>query len=1063
MAHLSLSLLGAFRVTLDGRPVADFATDKARALLAYLAVEADRPHRRDGLAALLWPDQPQRKARQNLRQALSFLRQALGDQDNSAPILLVDRETVQLNPECELWLDAVAFEDLMAINGGHRHRNLATCRPCVGRLEQAIELYQGGFLADFLVDDSTLFEEWALLKREWFHRQAIGALGRLARFRERRGDFERARECAWRQVALEPWREESHRQLMRLLAYEGQRSAALSQYETCRRVLDDEFGVRPTAETTALYDKIRDDGYLHAPEPLHNLPNDPTPFVGRDSEIEDLDELLANPDCRLLTLVGPGGIGKSRLALRAGHRQVGAFADGVFFVPLAPLSSADLVPSAIADVLGLAFQDRLDLREQFLSYLKDKEMLLVLDNLEHLMEEVGLLVEILRRCSKVVLLVTSRERANVREEWVYTVSGLTYPDLELENRDELSEALVGCSAIELFVQSAQRANRHFALSEEEIPHVVRICQLVEGMPLGVELAAAWVPVQSIAEIAQELEHSVELLSTRQRGFPERQRSIWATFDHSWQLLSDEERHLFARLSVFHGGFRRDVALEAGDATSASFLGLRDKSLIRQISSDRFDMHELLRQYAAERLQARPQDVEHAQTRHMQIYTAFLQSRESILASADQNQALQDVATEIENARKAWQYAVTHGKVREAEHGLECLYQFHNVRSRFQEGIDLFAQAVDRWRDVPDGEVIFGKTLSRQGALYRHLGNYEESRRCLERGLEIFSRSGMELESAFCLVNLAKVAISQGEYQEVVSLADQGLALSRKCTDSWGISSSLYLLGLARSRTGDVGGAEAHFDESLEIARKSGNPRLILSPLNGLGDIACHRGDYAKARIAFEECIRLSRELNAPFDTAVHLNNLGTVLHVLQDYTNARAYYEESLELCRQIGDLQGQAIALSNLGEIAYALAAPREAYEFYEEGLAIGRTIKDQWTILACLNNLGEIACALGHNEEATSTFAEALRIANETQTATMTINILVNLAVFYAGQDQMSRATLLLSLGCAHPAAERATQEKSSRLLHELGLTLDDNVAGSLDAIVVEILADLDGFPLA
>ena len=1057
MAQLSLSLLGAFQTTLDGRAVADFATDKARALLAYLAVEGDRPHRRDGLAALLWPDQPQRKARQNLRQALSFLRQTLGDQDNSKPILLVDRETVQLNPECDMWLDAVAFEELVAINRSHRHRNLGTCRPCVGRLEQAVDLYRGGFLADFLIDDSTLFEEWALLKREWFHRQAVEALGRLAHYYERRVDYERAREFAWQQVGLEPWREESRRQLMRLLAFEGQRSAALSQYETCCRVLADEFGVKPTAETTALYEHIRDNGYLRAPEPLHNLPHEPTPFVGRESEIADLDELIVNPDCRLLTLVGPGGIGKTRLALRMAQQQVGAFADGVYFVSLAALSSAELLPSAIADELGLIFQDRLDLREQFLNYLKDKEMLLVLDNLEHLMAEVGLLAEILRRSLKVVLLVTSRERANLREEWVYAVSGLTYPDLEIENTGDPYGALEGCSAIELFIQSAQRTNRHFSPSEAELPCVVRICQLVEGMPLGVELAAAWVQVQSIEKIAQELEHDVELLSTRLHGFPERQRSIWATFDHSWHLLSDEERELFARLSVFRGGFQRDVALEVADAAPVSFLALVDKSLIRQVSSDRFDMHELLRQYAAERLQAEPQDFEHAQTRHMQVFAAYLQSREANLTGVDQKQALQEIAIEIENARQAWQFAVACGKVKEAGQCLECLYQFFNVRSRFQEGIDLFAQAVDRWRDDPAWENIVAKAMSRQGALYRHLGFYEESRRCLEQSLEISHRWGEERESAFALINLAKVAVNQGDYQEVAELADHGLALSRKDEDSWGVASSLYLLGLVRFRTGDVAGAEARFGESLAIARKSRNPRLILSPLNGLGDIACHHGDYAKAQAAFEECIRLSRELNAPFDTAVHLNNLGTVSHVLKNYAEARANYEESLTLCRQIGDLQGQAIALSNLGEIAYVLGNLREAYQFNEEGLALGRTIQDQWTILACLNNLGEIACAMGHIGEARNYFAEALRIASETQTNTMIINILVNLAAFYAEQDQMARAAMLLGLGCVHPAAEQATQKKSARLSHELDLVLEDDVSVPLETIVAEILKEL------
>ncbi len=1077
MAKLTISLLGSFQVTLDGEPVTGFTTDKARALLAYLAVEADRPHRRDALAGLLWPDQPQRKARQNLRQALSHLRQAIGDRDEATPFLLVSRETVQFNTASDHWLDTAAFTALIEACRDHRHRRLETCLPCMRRMERMATLYRGDFLAQFFLSDSDLFEEWALLEREWLHRQAVETLSHLAGYYERRGDYEQARHYAWRQVELEPWCEEAHRQLMRLLALDGQRSAALAQYEICRRALTEELGVEPTAETVALYERIQaaEPETTFFPKNLVSLPPSPTPFVGREEELAELAELLANPDCCLLTLAGPGGIGKTRLALQVAADQIGAFAHGVYFVLLAPVSSAEHLVPTIADALGVPFDGRQNPKEQLFNYLREKEMLLVLDSLEHLLPPArggdrggaGLLAEMLKRAPDVVLLVTSRERLNLQEEWVYTVEGLTYPEGKAADGSALSlsaslginsaEGPAAYSAIDLFRQRACQTYRRFSLSETETGHVVRICQLVEGMPLGVELAAAWVAMRSCGEIAQEIEHNLDILSTSLRNVPARQRSVRATFEYSWQLLTEAERDIFARLSVFRGGFRQEAAALVAGISPFTLSALLDKSLIRRVSSDRYDMHELLRQYAAEKLETNPQKHEETQVQHARYFAAFLEQREEYLKGAKQKQTFLEIALEIENARQAWQLAVARGNVHEVEQSLESLYHFYNVQSRFQEGIELFAQAIDQWSGDAQQARIFGKVLSRQGALYRYLGLYQQARTCLEQSLAIFERLKIQTEQVFCLVNLANVARNQGKYGEAERLSQESLALSRQVGDRWGASFSLFLLGMVRYRAGDVVQAGTLFEESLAIGRESGNQRLILSPLNGLGDITCHRGDYAKAQVVFEECIALSRELGDQFKVAMHLNNLGTVLHVLEKYAEARPFYQESLEICRQIGDQGGQAIALSNLGEVAYALGAYTEAQEFYQEGLSIGRNIQDQRAIMACLNNLGGTACALEDYQGARTCFAEAMKIATETQTLTLLLKVLVNLAILFAKEGQTDRAAELLGLVCQHPASEQVIQERAERLWDEMALVPPDSVPRPLDVVVAEILAEI------
>ena len=1055
-------------MALGGEPITDFATDKARALLAYLVVEADRPHRRDALAGLLWPDEPEPRSRQNLRQALSYLRQAIGDQDEDPPFLLASRRTIQFNRDSDHWLDVAEFAALVEACKRHRHRRLESCLPCVGRLERRAELYQGDFLKQFFLSDSSIFEEWASLKREWFHREVVDALRYLTRHHERRGNYGRAQAYAWRQVSLEPWREEAHRQLMRLLALDGQRSAALAQYEACRQALSEELGVEPTGETTALYEQLRDSASQPVTGPeshlLTPLPPSPTPFVGRETELAELAEFLADPDCRLVTLVGPGGIGKSRLALQAAADQMGSFVHGVTFVSLAPVSSLELLVSAIADAVSFSFREQQDPEEQLLDYLREKELLLVLDSIEHILQGADLVSKIIRRAPGVIIIATSRERLNLQEESVYAVDGLGYPKIEGNSTEkssqskESTDSLDDYSAVELFRQQARRVYDDFSLSDGAAPYVVRICQLVEGLPLGVELAASWIRVRSCRDIAREIEHNIDILSTDLRNVPERQRSIRATFEYSWQLLSPEEQDLLARLSVFSGGFRREAALQITGASLSSLLALTDKSLLGRVASERYDMHALLRQYAHDKLSASPQKQTETEMEHARYFAAFLERQREQLRRVRGKYDFDALASEIENARKAWQLAVAHGSASLVEQSLESLYLFHDFQCRFQEGIELLSMAVERWTGDPERRHLLGKLLSRQGALYLQLGQYRRARATLERSLALFAPLDAAAERVFGLINLARLAHRQGDYEETVHLSERSLALSRQIGDRWGITHSLVHLGVVRYRTGDVNGAAALLEESLEVAQESDNPRLIIAPLNWLGDVACHQGDYVTGQTLFERCLALTRETGDHYKVAVALNNLGTVFHVQGKVEEAQSAYQESLDVCREIGNRRRQAIALSNLGELAYETGAYADAERLYREGLAIGREMHDQWIVMACLNNLGEIAHTLQDDDEAWQCFAEVLTIAQATQTLPLIFKILVNLSTLFVREGEGAWAAELLALAQRHPASEQVIREKAGRLLDEMELTPVDTTGRSLDEVVNEILARIE-----
>ncbi|MEJ5311806.1 MAG: tetratricopeptide repeat protein [Anaerolineae bacterium] len=1053
MTHLDIHLLGSLHISLDGEPLTGFATDKARALLAYLVLDVEHPQRRDFLATLLWPDQPENKARQNLRQTLLYLRQSLRD-DTCAegPFLLVDRDTVQFNPAADYTLDVTQFEALSRACRQHRHRRLESCLPCLQRLERMAALYRGEFLEHFFLGDSTLFEEWATLKREWLHREAIEALFTLTDYHTRRGELARARQYAWRQVQLEPWREEAHRQLMRLLALEGERSAALAQYETCRRILCQELGVEPMTETTALFEAIKREE-VQAKPPDNGLPVLPTHFIGRETELAELAEWLAAPDCRLVTLVGPGGIGKSRLALHVLEEQRGLFAHGVAFVPLDTVTSAEFIPYAIAGVLHFSLQGSQSPDAQVLNYLREKEMLLALDNFEHLLQgdtpcNSALIEQILSRAPGVTLLVTSRERLNLREERVYRLEGLAYPATDAPDPDAANY-----SAVALFTECAQRVDRRFTLDARTLPDVLRICRLVEGIPLGLELAAAWVDTRACSDIAAEIAANSDALTTTLRNVDPRHRSLRASFEYSWKLLNAPECACLARLAVFRGGFDRHAAAQVAAATPDMLTGLVHKSLLRADANGRYSLHPLLHQYVAEKLDATG-EASTVYTEHARYYAAFLEGQEPRLRGASQKQALVEIDAESDNVQQAWEWAVAQGAAREIERSLESLFDFYDIRCWFQAGVALLTPAIDRWGADPDHEKLLGKLLARQGALYLHQGLYQQAAAALERSLDISERQDMPVEQIFNLVNLANAIRHQGRNDEAEQLAQRSLALSRQIGDHRSMAQSLQILGLLVYWSGDLERTEALHEESLALARELGDQRLIMAPLNALGDVACHRGDYNTAQRMFEECLALSRDLDDPFNVAIHLNNLGTVLHLQEDYPQAEAFYQESLDICRRIGDQTGQAIALSNLGEIAYTLGNYRKASKFYQEGLAIGRALQEPWTIMTCLNNLGEIACAQNNCLDAQTHLTEALQIAQETQTLTMATKILVNLARLFAQQGMKSQAAVLLDLVRRHPASESDIQEKAGRLLDELGLTPPQSVPGELDEVIQEIL---------
>jgi DNA-binding SARP family transcriptional activator/predicted ATPase/Tfp pilus assembly protein PilF len=951
---IHVRLLGAVQVERDGKPIEGFRSRKALALLGYLAVQ-DQPVSRERLIDLLWEDKTESQGRNNLSWVLNKISSLLPD------VLQADRHTVQFQPTVPYWLDTEAFKELET-------------KGDPSSLAAAVELYRGEFLDGLYVEGCAEFELWVVGEREQWRQRVVSVLRELVAHHSRRGECDEGLRFAQQMLALEPWREETHCEMMQLLAWRGERAAALAQYERCRRVLAEELGVEPAEETTALYERIR----KATSAPRHNLPPQPTPFVGREKELAEVSSLLADPDCRLLTILGPGGIGKTRLALQAAAARTETFLEGVYFVSLAPVSSADFIPSAIADALQFSFFGLQEAHIQLLNYLREKEVLLILDSFEHLLASsvfaggereargVDLLAEILHKAPQVKLLVTSRECLNLRWEWRFEIQGLAYP--ANGNGMDAAATLEDYSAVQLFLQIARRVRPRFSLSGRDRPGMVHICRLVEGMPLGLELAAAWVKTHTTERIAQEIKGGLDFLATSLHDVPERHRSVRAAFERSWRLLAPPAQSVFMKLSVFRRGFRREAAVQVAGASRAVLESLVDKSLLRFLSGGRYDVHELLRQYAAEKLAAAPEAQAQARDQHCTYYTTFLQRHETDLFGAGAAEALTAIRAEIGNVRAAWQWAATQTKLEEMGRGLESLSRFYILAGPFQEGEALIGMAVDQVRTLVDnedkaprdGRTILSRLLAEQAHFLNRQGRYDQAIATAQAAIDLISPAD---------------EVSQAVHPQAAGYLQWGVALWRQANYEEARTRLEQALHVARSAPTAVRvRVSAHGEDSVETLRL-----IEVEALRNLGNVIDDQGNFAEGKACYEQSLRLSQEIGYQRGEADALNNLSLVSRYQGDHADARSYLEQALRAYREIGDRRGEGMALTNLGIVFVHQGKHTAAMDCFEQCLRLSREIGDRRSEILALSNLGFASHIQGDYARAKVYYEQYLRICRE------------------------------------------------------------------------------------
>ncbi len=747
----------------------------------------------------------------------------------------------------------------------------------------------------------------------------------------------------------------------------------------------------------------------------HNLPTQLTPFVGRKRELEEITELLNDADTRLVTLIGPGGIGKTRLAIEAARTRIDHFQDGVYLVALAPLDAtdsvaffgttmSDFIVSAVAGALGFSFYAGSKPARQLLDFLRDKHLLLVMDNFEHLLAGADVVNAMLQAAPGLNVLVTSRETLGIYGEAVYALNGLPLPGARPDS-----------DSLRLFAHSARRARPDFALDEANHEQVARICQLVDGFPLAIELAAAWVRSLSLPEIVNELTRGLDILETRAH-------SIRATFDRSWNLLSEQEQRVFAILSIFQGGCTREAAEAVAGAGTRMLTTLVDKSLLWYGPEGRYTLHELLRQYGAEKL---PQgvDIDTLRERHCAYYAAYAGQWGRALRQGQQAEALRAIEQEIDNIRAAWRWAVQHGKA-DALSDLTEIWFFFDLRCRWYEGHEWFGTALESWAGDRES-IAYGRLLSGQSEFAWRLGLWDQAAEVIERGLALFDRLGAEAETVLLRLNKGNIASMRGDF-------DTGEQLYRA---------------------------------NLEIAERHNNRWMQAVLIGNLSIVAENRGDFELAEQRLRQQIDLTTTINDNAGLALANLNLGEIYQRRRQYREATQFCQTSLNLARGIDHQYIMASSMNRLGTIATAQHRPAEARRLIEDALALNRKNGSRYYVIVNLLSLGALYHTTGDTTSARHSFREALLLAREMQAGSLLTQAIFSIAKTLLDDGELTRAIEMFAFLEQHPTTRMEDRDEARQLCEDLqselpgevfAASVDKGKTFQLDLLVADLLAE-------
>ncbi len=955
---LEVRMFGAFQVLRDGEAVPDatWGRRKTRTLFKVLLSERGRVFTTDQLIERLYPEGDPDKVLKNLRGRVSELRRALEPglkRGADSRYVRAVEGGYCLSREAPCWIDVEAFS--AGLEQANSLARTERWRAALEAYERALALYRG----PVLVED--LYEDWSAPLRDRLGDARLDALERAAACHGELGQYRRGLEHLGKLLTEAPFREGAIRLCMRFHHYLGEHRRALEAYHAGVGALKDHLGGEPSPATRNLYLQIKAHELpLPRRRAPHNLPAPLSALVGRGRELEALGARLRDPACRLLTLVGPGGAGKTRLALEAARSNLDAFPDGVFWVGLAGVGSAEGIVYEVAQALDFRFFGRDAPRDQLAAYLSEKRMCLILDNFDHVIEGADALLVWLQAAPALTCLVTSRARLGAAGESLFPLEGLAWTDAE----DAEPEA------VSLFLERARAADPQCSPSRVDRDAIDRICRLLQGMPLAIELAAAWTGMLPPGEIAAEIERGLDFLSGERRGAPERHRSVRASFEYSWASLGDAERSALSGLGAFRGAFPREAAAAVG-VSLADLSSLMSKSFVRHTADGYFETHELLRQFALERLRDDPGRATAVHAAHAAHYGARAARWAEALKGARQLEALREFGLQMDNVHAAWRWSLAE-RPDLCEPFIEGLYLLFEMRGWFHEGARAFSEAVDALAGDESLARAGAEARIRLGRFHFHLGRLESAQRELEAALAMLEAA----RAGAALFGLGLVHENAGRYEQAEALLQRSLAAFEAEGDAYGAATARLNLGILGFDRGDYEAAGRHYEACQQLCEGLGDRFVLAKALNNRGNLHYAQEEFEEAIPFYERAAAHFRDLGVAWGEHTVFNNLGGATNALAAYDRAQEHYLQALAVSRRLGYATGTAMTLANLSETEHRMGLRDEARAHLHEGLSIARATDVTWLIMDAVVFLGRQLGQEGKHEPAAELLTAMARL---------------------------------------------------------------------------------------
>ncbi|MEE4193590.1 MAG: NB-ARC domain-containing protein [Anaerolineae bacterium] len=797
MDRLRISLLDKVYIEKDGEAFHDFNSEPLLGLLGFLLVENGYEHSRESLIEMFWPDASETSARNQLRIGLFRIKQAFQDVLGGEALMIGSNRVTQLNPNCKPWVDVYHFQNVIERYQDEFFNAGSLSASAIYELDEALKLYKGEFLVDLKIETER-FNNWLFYKREQYRQYASWANNRLLEFHEGNRNFERCLQYTRFGLIQDPWNEKLHQQHLRFLMITNRNEQAQDHFKRLQQVFVKERGIDLSEQTLQLATAIKEGSQSvawksHAPTSVLTksgaLTNFPPvfSFIGREHELDEINRWILNPDCRIITITGPGGVGKTQLAIQSAMNSREYFPEGIFYVPLSFLTTSRLFATNLAQILGVTSIGAKATQSLVLEALQNMRILLVLDNVSQMSTLEFFLRNIIERAPNVKLLITSRTRLNIADEWVFEIPGLEYPRSEegLRWDDALKY-----SAIRLFDQQAQEHNYYKEQTGDELKEVIRICQLVAGHPLAVAMAAGWTSRITCADIADAIERRLGEIQDQHLNLPRNQSYLRAVCDISWMMLTDKERLAFEKLAIFAGGFKQEIAKQVVKTSQDELTALRAQSFIeRSQKTGRYYVHPLLKEYASmrrlEENQTDPSAERDFRKRYCDYYLYFLFKRYLNILHESNHSHVYEIQYELPNIRQAWEEALYYELYEQINHALPALSMFYQRQGLLGEGLMELEPMITTLRvklqdrNCSNSQMIYftlANLLVEKSNFLFAQNAVEMAKRAVEQANEYAISSGRPLAELRCAYQFARLYLESNYLSRAVEKIEQTMAL-----------------------------------------------------------------------------------------------------------------------------------------------------------------------------------------------------------------------------------------------------------------------------------------------